>query len=84
MKAKQTRIELLSELGPFKAGSLINISPMVAANLIRQGKAKVSKDEPTEDEPVVDADLKDAYFPQPPIQDEPTDGQPKSKPRKKK
>lgn len=45
MKAKQTRIELLSELGPFKAGSLINISPMVAANLIRQGKAKVSKDE---------------------------------------
>jgi hypothetical protein len=86
MKAIRTRIELLQELGPHQVGAQISINPMIASKLIAQGKAKVCTDELTEEvltdeNPIVDP-VEELV--EEPIQDEPTEENPKYKPAKKK
>jgi hypothetical protein len=87
MKAKQTRIELLVEIGPHAVGKVIGINPMLAAKLIAQGKAKISLNEPIEEAPIVEENpileeiLEDAQ--EDDLKDEPIEGKPKPKAKKK-
>jgi hypothetical protein len=87
MKAKQARIELLTEIGPHSIGAVIDINPMLAASLINQGKATSVSNEPIEvaetpeESPILDEILEDA--PSESLKDEPIEEKPKGKAKKK-